>query len=555
MEKVNRLLFVFGMLGMYAVSATAGQVTGRSFFQPRVPLFMQLVPFANHADYEVAQASVGGLVLRSQECSEGVGGFGFTAAAGYQASTNDRRFASYFLPHGKNNLTIKGANASGDCDISAMWLQIVGENTVAQPAPIFGARDPAHIFDRPGDAAVWLNQYASTISLNPHFSSAYAITQLYYNQYVGRIPCQLAFSIPVLKTRNTLQLREGGVQHAYSNRTSVPRLLVYDDTDADIIQVIQPQYSLSAHEAFSNPAKRYGKISDRPRELRGIGDVSIDLRVQPAPSVTIGVRGELPTAPKGTAEYLFEPLLGSNGHGTLGLYATLHETLWRWEQMVVDLKAHLQYQAQLPGTELRTFDLAQAGPWSRYLLLIDAGNNPLNPVSGVNVLTRPVRVATRSQATAGVSLQAGFQGFSASVGYGVFVREKERLAMRGELPANIFIAGQVAPLDLTKVPSRAALYAAPKNISISEHIAVFKDAFGDPTEPANAGLALTNSDLDLQSAAMPHYFSHELQATLGFAGTLNEQEVHLRLGGSYEWLQTGRSFDVFSVFGALTVKI
>lgn len=516
-------------------NVSAGKATSRSFFQPRVPSADKLLQFADHADYEVVK--IGG------------DGFGFNATAGYQASTNDSRFASYFLPNGKNNLTVKGANAPGDRDISAMWLQIVGENTVMPPA--VAAIFPAGGGATPKSAQQWLNEYASVISLQPGFSSLSATTQLYYSTTIGHVPWQFAIAVPVMRMRDTVKLRETVAQSALTTRNAIEILNVLEAGVSRILQPVQPQYSLSAIEAFSNPAKRYGKINDRARELRGIGDVSLELRVQPAPSVTIGVRGELPTAPKGTAEYLFEPLLGSNGHGTLGIYATLHETLWRWQQLVVDLKAHAQYQAQLSGTELRTFDLAQAGPWSRYLLLVDATNNPLSAVSGVNFLTRPVRVAARSQGTAGVALQAGFKGFSASVGYGVFVREKERLALRGEFESNIFIAGQFAPDDAGA--PRAIIYAAPKNISINQHIAVFQDAFGEPaTSPE---LALNNSDLDLQSAAMPQYFSHELNASLGFAGTLNGQEVQLRVGGSYEWLQTGRSFDVFSLFGALSVKI
>ena len=543
-----RLLHLLSVLFVCLTTAAhAGQATSRSFFQPRTPS-------ASHTDYEIASEGVGGPVLRSQERSEGVGGFSINATAGYQASTNDSRFASYFLPNGKNNLTVKGANAPGDCDISAMWLQIVAENTLAEPANIFGARDPAHIFDVPKDASAWINQYASTININPRFSSIYAMTQICYDNILCRIPWQLAIGIPVAEMRNTVQLRETNVQHAFPNRNLVPKLLVFDDTAADIIQTIQPQYSLSAIEAFSNPTKRYGKISDCTRELRGVGDVSLELRVQPAPSVVIGVRGEFPTAPKGTAEYLFEPLLGSNGHGTLGVYATLHETLWRWQQLVIDLKAHVHYQAQLSGTELRTFDLMQAGAWSRYLLLIDATRNPFSAVSGVNFLTRSTHVAVRNQGTAGMAFQANFKGVSASVGYGVFVREKERLSLRSQLSPTLFIAGQFAPLD-QQSPPRAAIYAGAKDTNISQHIAVFQNAFGDPSERANAGLALTNSDLDLQSAAMPQYLSHELNASLAFAGTINDQEVQLRFGGSYEWLQSGRSFDVFSVFGALSVKI
>ncbi len=526
---------VFILFACSAATLAAGSATGRSFFQPRLLWAEQMLTLHNGTEYDCMPPASSG--------------FSFNAAAGFQASTHDSKFASYFLPNGKNDLVVKGANAPGPRDISAMWLQIVGDNTVAQPAALF-VPSPDKIFDYERAAMQWINEYSSVISLRPRFESSGVLTHLSYCAKINRMPCQLTVGVPVLHVRNNMQLCETDVQNGFTKRSDVSSLLI-EPTSIELLQEVQPQYSLSAIEAFNNPNKRFAKISQGALEKRGLGDVSLDLAVRPVSSVTIGLRGELPTASKGTAEYLFEPLLGSNGHGTLGAYAQMREALWSCDQGTLFLKAQLQYQAQFAGNQLRTFDLTAAGQWSRYLLLIDAANNPKNADSGVNFLTQSAHVSARQEGLGGLSLELEHKGFLASAGYSLFAREKERVSVRTQLPQNLFIVGQLASNNSGK----RNISAGEKNSSIGNHIPVGHSAFVDPLAQANAGLALTTADLDVQSASMPKYFSHTVHASLGYAGRVRQQEVHCNLGGRYEMLRYGHNYNVYSLFAGLEIKI
>ena len=529
------LLLVVGM------PAHAADGTGKSYYQPRLPW------------PELAQTLASG----AEWTMDGVGDghFSFGTAVQYQASTSDNNFAKYFLPNGKNDLVIKGANVAGDFDVSGTWLQIVGENTAAVPPSL------ARLFDvgSPDDAAQWMNNYQSTISMKPHFERSNALLAMRYRNTIGHMPVFFTVSLPVAQMRTDMRLRETGIEHARATRDSVPVLIAKSDlsappldTDVALRQFMQSQYSLSAIEALSNPNKRYGKISNRVLDATGIGDMGIELSAQPCSFLTLGVRGELPTAKKGSAEYLFEPVLGSNGHGTVAAYATLHKELYASEQLALALRGHAQYQAQLPGNELRTFDLKEAGPWSRYLLLLDFPNDSHNGQSGVNFLTRSARVSTLQHVSLGLGAELAHKAFSLSVGYSAHAREREKLTLRGALPEQLFIAGQLAPFNgLNFVP--AEVFAGEKNVAVNQHIKIGQDNAGEPI--ASPLLALTASDLDIKAASMPHYFSHQLMATVGYSGRVHDQLLHVNLGGSYEMLRQGNSCNVYSLFGALTLKI
>jgi hypothetical protein len=316
---------------------------------------------------------------------------------------------------------------------------------------------------------------------------------------------------------------------------------------------MQAQYSLSAAEALNNPNKKYGKINDGVLDATGLGDMSIDVSFDPCSFLTFGVRGELPTSKKATAEYLFEPLVGSNGHGTIAAYATLYKELCEWKECAFAVRGHGQYQAQLPGNELRTFDLVQAGPWSRYLLLLDVQNDSHSGQSGVNFLTQPVRVDVLQNMTLGLAADAKYKAFSASLGYSLFMRGQEKLAMRRALPDRLFIAGQLAPLTPAGEFQPDLVFAGRKNVSLGSHIKIAVDAQGEPD--ASPQLALTANDLDLQSASMPAYCSQQLMATIGFLSCVHKHQVQFNAGGSYEFVRYGSSYNVYSLFGSLTVKM
>ena len=157
--------------------------------------------------------------------------------------------------------------------------------------------------------------------------------------------------------------------------------------------------------------------------------------------------------------------------------------------------------------------------------------------------------------TLDVAANARYKSFSGSLGYAVFAREQEKLTLKGTFPSNLFIAGQLASSDGAGNFDPNVVYAAQKNMSINKHIAIAQNDFGDPNDLANQNLALTAGDLNINAASMPQYFSQKIMATLGYAGRVREQLLHLNVGASYEFLHYGNSYNVYSLFGALTLKM
>ncbi len=560
------------LAALCAVSAAfADTMTGRTYYQPRLQWSEQALMLADDANFHHGQRdstcendcgkcgnprSLSSSNGRSPQSEKERGGraccsprFTFGSVVQFESSTSDKNFAPYFLPGGKNNLVVSGAAVTTAKDISASWLQVVGENGAGGP---FAGGD---------DVAQWFNEYSSVISLEPHFERTSATAQARYGNKIGCMAWQLAVSLPVAQMRSTMRLKETNIEHQFASRSIVPQLNV----NGVLVQSLQPQYSLSVVEALSNPNKRYGKISSHVLEARGLGDLSLDLSLRPFSFLTLGVRGDLPTSEKATAEYLFEPLLGSNGHTNIAAYLMAHKDVFHFSHGAVALRGYGQYQAQLSGSERRTFDLTASGPWSRYLLLLSydndaavaGGQNAYAVDSGVNILTRPVHVSLLQNVTLGARIEARFKAFSASVGYSVFVREAEKLSLRGSMPEHTFIAGQFAPAGGVVAPEHK-VFAGEKSganvVSVDQDILINVNAGNDPA--ANADLALTNADLNVRGASMPQYFSRQVVGSLGYSGRVAGQLLHAHIGGSYEMIRAGTSSnDVYSVFGMLTLKI
>ncbi|MBM3893599.1 hypothetical protein FJ365_04350 [Candidatus Dependentiae bacterium] len=572
---------VFALL-LFFTACQAGDATGRSYFQPRLPWSQHYLLQADaqrQVDKEeneslslsLSKGWKSGAVSAQPELSRRPKAesreravkshFSLSSSMMYQASTNDKNFARYFLPGGKNNLVVKGANAAGPCDISATWLQIVGSNDPAAPL----TANQIAVFDTVGaggalasanaNASQWLNQYSSVISLKPQFESSSATINLRYNNKIGRIPWALTFGVPFAQMRQRMGLSETAIQHQIPTRDAVPALVALDAVGGAIIirEYMQSQYSLSAVEALKNSNKRYGKISDRVLDASGLGDMSIDLSFDPCSFLTFGVRAELPTSQKATAEYLFDPVTGSNGHATIAAYATLYKELCEWKECAFAIRGHAQYQAQLPGNELRTLDLQEAGAWSRYLLLLDLQNDSHNGESGVNFLTRSVHVGSLQNMALAMNIEAKYKEISASIGYSLFTRESEKLALRGAFPDQLFIVGQLTPETAPGVFEPNTVYTSAKNISIGQHIKFAQDGIGNPLP--GSPRQLSADDLNLKSASMPQYFSQQLLASISYVGQVQRQFLAANIGASYEFLRYSNSYNTYSLFGALTLKM
>ncbi|NDD54596.1 hypothetical protein EBZ39_12100 [bacterium] len=507
------------MLAMLLARATQAQtITGRSFYQPRT-INQQPELLFGTSDF-------------SSRLPYGKRGFAFSSTAFYQASTGGNTFARYFLPNGKNNLVVKGANAVGPCDISATWLQVVGQNSLNSLG--FGADDEQLI----------KNQYTSTISIKPSFEMAGATLLAAYQSNLGSLGWRLAVGLPVGEARSNMHLREFNISHAVANRAAVNIL----NLGGVWIQHVSPQYSLSVVEALNNPNRLYGKIKEGSLRASGVGDCFVDASVMLNQSSAFGVRLQIPTAEKSSPEYLFAPALGSNGHTALDAYLSLQWPMLAWKDFTCSFKSHASYGIQFSGSQLRTFDLREAGPWSRYLLVVDIARNPHNVVPAANFLTQRAYINQLQSGQLGLGAEASYKN-AASIGlnWKVFGREAEKVKIRGGLlPEQLFVAKEIFVAGTNDV------YVGSKNGDISQAIGINNGAGLDPA--THEALALSMQDLDLDSVATPAYLTNQLSAAVSIKGSSQGHQWHATVGSSYEWMQYRNIYNMYSLFGQLSIR-
>jgi len=128
----------------------------------------------------------------------------------------------------------------------------------------------------------------------------------------------------------------------------------------------------------------FGKITCRSLTKTRLADIRItagyDIFKNNDAHVSIDLRTAFPTGNKPNGQYLFEPIAGNSGHFEVGAGLTSHWILWEnnrehlfgvWINLVA---THL-----CTSRQVRSFDLADNGPGSRYMLLAQHEPIPLDP--------------------------------------------------------------------------------------------------------------------------------------------------------------------------------
>jgi hypothetical protein len=217
-------------------------------------------------------------------------------------------------------------------------------------------------------------------------------------------------------------------------------LSVTENQENEMVGIVPSSFSTqliqNAAVALSNPDWHYGKMVGRP-EKKGIDNLQIKFgfnkelennTISGVASVYMAL--ELPTGTGPTAEYIYEPLVGTThfgiGAGVGGVLCTcdLNEA---GSKFVYDFV----YRYQFGARELRSFDLEDNGAWSRYLpLVLQTLNAPTDSFEfyGINELTRYASVQPGHQASVNARFEHLFEnrcGFF--LNYNFFARGKEQV--------------------------------------------------------------------------------------------------------------------------------
>lgn len=297
---------------------------------------------------------------------------------------------------------------------------------------------------------------------------------------------------PVMEVQNNMNLTQWNVQNAGASTAAV----------YDIIS------------AFNNPDWEYSKINGQSKKLRlselrlAIGTTFFSTGRSYAATYSAL---SIPTSSPYNGEYMFSPQVGYNAHVGIIWGALLEVPLTR-----PGCKDKLSFQLSIENNwtirnhQYRTIDIENK-PWSRFLYFRKQYQAEDVLIPGVNVMTQKVRVSPHSV----LEFSAGFRGTLANgvqgeIGYNLWGFGGDSIKLTSSWTGEYGIAGT---LPNTTANGSTLRYRAPND-------AEFK--------------AITLTELDLNTAAMPSALIQRIYGSLGFIKKSARCDGIFGVGGSVD---------------------
>ena len=146
----------------------------------------------------------------------------------------------------------------------------------------------------------------------------------------------------------------------------------------------------------------------------------------------------IPTGNVPDGKIIFEPMIGNGRLWELGPGISAHVDLLRrgYHSMGIWFEGALTHQ--FPIFQVRSFDLIDRGPLSRYILLKEFGKGTQarfkdSLINAIDFSTRAVRVGGSVRLDAAVKLAYYYDRWGFDVGYNIYARSKERLRIENSL--------------------------------------------------------------------------------------------------------------------------
>lgn len=530
---MNKLKIIQCIVVYTLISAPLHGVTGKTFLMPR----------ATGQDLVLEQAMTYQFIHRENPEP----GFIIASTLFYQESTNPTGLARYFLPNNKTQLVIKGATAGGAApDVSATWLQIAGVNT---KLPVAAGNNS---FATAANAALYLNEFQSKISIRPEIKSFGAMVQLHKSFDFLNNKVWASALLPFMQMETNAHLREFDVKNAISTVEAVPIFSVRNSTPPVTVRRIEQATAstpLNATQGFNNPDWRYGKIKNGTQKLAGLADIKLMLGYAPLANqfgkINVYGIGTIPMGYKPRSEFLVEPLVGNGRHFALGFGLSGDVKLYTHNCSSFDLMSSLEYNYLFQSCEMRSFDLLANGQWSRYLLVFQPNNlnfagDPGNvPKPGINFFTKDLKVTPQSQVNWLTSLRYVSDRFGIEVGYNLWWKDQEHVRLAKTWDEQISLARidfistpAINPFTIQSFP-QATISSATNQLS------------GTPAAPVTL---VTQSDLNIASAANPSVLSHKIYMAMNVGGSCCQNIWQFGLGSSYEFADGNCTIDQWGIW-------
>lgn len=425
-----------------------------------------------------------------------------------QQSMTDPRTAGYFLMKHKDMLTVMGDEYYGEKPDAATQRRIDLERDIR---------------------AEWLGlpkKFSGKFSINPQQSQVGFIVE--YNQMLNKWFSTGFFEymwidiqVPFVSVENKMHFKQFDV---FNKGTG--------EGPHDIL------------EAFNQKEWRHGKISDHKRSKIGVENLRFSFGSNYMSDGNFQLsyysHWSFPVGGQDPACYMFDAVLGSNGHVGMGAGVNVQFVLNK-PNCGYDACFYLdlEHTFMIRCEQKRTVDL-YGKPWSRYMQFVSDKQGPNVLIPGVNVLTQKFTVRPYSMVDGGFGLRVNKSTFELEAGASVWGRSNEKLDKL------------VCPFDpiygIAGVPTDPNAYA-PVTASKST---IDKQAKPD-TNSSNQEIfiPITTSDFDLESGVSRSVINYRFHVALSKLRKGTNVDGTFCIGAFYEVPQYNSGLNMWGVWGKI----
>ncbi len=424
--------------------------------------------------------------------------YAFYATPFYMQSHNAGSLARSFLP---NNAPFLDIQENGTGNIGSLWLDLI-----APPGLFFSS-------------IMSIAPLSKTIG--SYFYARFAFESLYPDACWLLKNSWFSLSFAAMQVRHTLNIQE--VLTGSQVYGTIPGIT-------------------TGIQAFNNPTWTAGKLSPVTLKHSGVDDIQLKLGTnyyyaQNRCRDGFYLVGTIPTGNTPHSEFLFEPLVGTRhgafGFGIMGDCICPVGDIAQWSLMY-DFK----YRYLFSGHEIRSFDLAPNGDWSRYLLVVNESATSVS-LPGINACTIPVNVTPGSQIEYWFAFHYAYCNWNVELGYNLWWRGRDSITLIGSFPPDTGI------YDLTGAVSGTPVSASKANITES--------AIG-PNQAPSDSVFTPSSTFNLSSGKQHSALSDSLYLAFSYNGVACDEYPWLAgIGGGYEFAEGHNALSQGSVWGKLGI--
>ncbi len=466
-----------GLIALVSASSVMANDISRSFFSVR--------PFTQNAHFSVQnavidQATDTGRVLKMTTMQ---------AIPFASSSTRSEELAKYFFFDGKSELVAR--ETAPGTDAAEFNQDVLTENFNINTAG---------------------GNFHSTFTIKPK-QTIYGVNlnaRRYFNETIW-----FGMEAPIVHVKNDMNLEE---------------TVITPSAAAANAGINGASHVATMKDAFKQSAMKYGRIDGAQSKTR-LADLTLKVGYD-SPMLnrkdlymTSFLGLILPTGNKAQGVYMFEPICGNGGHAGLMFGNHGEVDIKKFKNGTFWMSWGVESQYLFENTQKRSFDLKLNGAWSRYLSMYETAAKRTDDGAidkanfGVNLMTQDAKVTPGYNGTVHSALTYVREKWHIGASYSTHIRQAEKVDLAN---AWAYPTATITRYAFTDEQSNRFRRIG-KNFDDSRQ-----------ADAADA-IALTQSDIDLTSAAHPAAVSNTFALVGGMHHSCQGRPYLIEGGASYEF--------------------